>query len=277
MNNVLVIYHANCTDGFGAAYAAWRKFGNDATYLPMAFGDPIPDLTGKNVFILDFSFSKNIYEELLTQANSIVLLDHHKHAYKNLCNCKGCFFDLSKSGAVLAWEYFHPNLPVPTFFSYIQDGDLLKFSLEETKSFYRGIHPLPYQFKQWQLFEDEDYLACIIEQGKSLEEFFHSQVCQIMKNAKPVVLNGKQGLMINATYTFVTEVGELLAKECGTFALVWYEEANHIKCSLRSGPNFDVSEIAMAFNGGGHPQASAFTVPSLLEFSMLIEKERISS
>lgn len=33
----LVCFHADCTDGFGAAFAAWLKLGDDAEYLPMAY------------------------------------------------------------------------------------------------------------------------------------------------------------------------------------------------------------------------------------------------
>lgn len=253
MKDILVIYHGNCTDGFGAAYAAWRKFGDKANYLPMVFGDPIPDLTNKEVYILDFSFSKEIYLEILKIANKVVLLDHHKPAYKALCECKGCFFDLGKSGSVLAWEYFHPNIPVPKFMIYIQDGDLLQFNYPETKAFYRGINAIPREFKDWISFEDSHHLDNIIKEGMTLRIFFESQVQQIIQNAKPVVLMGKEGIMVNATYIFATEIGEILAKRCGTYALIWYEESNKIKCSLRSVPDFDSSEIALHFGGGGHP------------------------
>jgi hypothetical protein len=34
----LIIYHAHCTDGFGAAYAAGCKFGDMAEYLPRNYG-----------------------------------------------------------------------------------------------------------------------------------------------------------------------------------------------------------------------------------------------
>ena len=29
-----VTYHQDCPDGFGAAYAAWLKLGNNAAYVP---------------------------------------------------------------------------------------------------------------------------------------------------------------------------------------------------------------------------------------------------
>ena len=36
----LIIYHDNCADGFGAAWAAYKKFGADgAEYLPMNYND----------------------------------------------------------------------------------------------------------------------------------------------------------------------------------------------------------------------------------------------
>lgn len=270
MKSILVIYHANCTDGFGAAYSAWRKFKEDAEYLPMAFGDPIPDVTNKEVYILDFSFSKLIYQELLLKAKSVILLDHHKPAYKNLCGCTGCFFDLNKSGTVLAWEFFHPNIPVPQFMKHIQDGDLLLFKLPDTKAFYRGIHTLPYYFQEWQLFEDQEYLDNIIQQGHIYEHFFQSQVKQIISNAKSVTLMGIPGLMVNATYIFANEIGVLLAEKCGTFGLVWYEEEHKVKCSLRGTSDCDVSKIAEHYNGGGHPNASAFLTNDLLNFSNII-------
>ena len=37
----LVIYHAHCTDGFGAAFAAWMKLGDDAEYVPMQYGQDL--------------------------------------------------------------------------------------------------------------------------------------------------------------------------------------------------------------------------------------------
>ena len=39
----VVLYHANCHDGFGGAFAAWKKFGDAADYVPMRYGMAIPD------------------------------------------------------------------------------------------------------------------------------------------------------------------------------------------------------------------------------------------
>lgn len=34
----LVLYHANCADGFGAAFAAWLKLGDEAEYVACSYG-----------------------------------------------------------------------------------------------------------------------------------------------------------------------------------------------------------------------------------------------
>lgn len=58
-------------------------------------------------------------------------------------------------------------------------------------------------------------------------------------------------------------------KKSGTFGLIWNIEPNQlIKVSLRS-EQFDVSELALRFSGGGHRSAAAFTLP-LMELPSLL-------
>ena len=59
-----VIYHADCTDGFGAAYSAWKLLGNRAEYHACKHGSPPPDIKGKNVAILVILIDeKNLKEQ----------------------------------------------------------------------------------------------------------------------------------------------------------------------------------------------------------------------
>lgn len=39
----ICIYHGNCDDGFGAAWAIWRRWGNEVAYVPGAYGKSLPD------------------------------------------------------------------------------------------------------------------------------------------------------------------------------------------------------------------------------------------
>ena len=86
----LVIYHANCTDGFGAAFAAWLKLGDNAEYLPMDYlknTDGVAEfhervkidcsISERDVYILDFSLPKVVMDWLFAHARRVVWLDHH--------------------------------------------------------------------------------------------------------------------------------------------------------------------------------------------------------
>ena len=39
--NQVCIYHAGCPDGFGAAWAVWKVWGDEARYIPRGHEDPL--------------------------------------------------------------------------------------------------------------------------------------------------------------------------------------------------------------------------------------------
>ena len=58
--NIAVIYHAHCPDGFGAAYAAWKALGPKVQYIPLRNGASPPELDpATRMYILDLSFSRD--------------------------------------------------------------------------------------------------------------------------------------------------------------------------------------------------------------------------
>lgn len=128
----LVLYHANCPDDFCAAWVAHRKLGDDADYEPVSYGQPPPDVRGRTVYILDFSYKRPVMREVLSQAHFVAVLDHHKTAEAELAGIVDEFvlrpdlianplgshlpivhFDMDKSGARLAWEHFFPKEEAP--------------------------------------------------------------------------------------------------------------------------------------------------------------------
>ena len=126
----VVIYHADCTDCFGAAYSAWKQLGNRAEYYACKHGTPPPDVKDKNVVILDFSFNNETTKKMIEEANSLLVIDHHKSAMVELHDITNTHFDMTKSGAMLSWEFFHPGKEPPKFIRYIQDRDLWTWELE---------------------------------------------------------------------------------------------------------------------------------------------------
>jgi len=131
----LVIYHANCTDGFGAAYAAWKLLGDRAEYFAAKHGEPPPDVAGKNVVVLDFSYDNTTTKRLMKEAKSFLIIDHHKSAVVELHDISCTRFDMNHSGAMLAWKFFHPGKEPPRMIKFIEDRDLWKWEIPYSKEF----------------------------------------------------------------------------------------------------------------------------------------------
>jgi oligoribonuclease NrnB/cAMP/cGMP phosphodiesterase (DHH superfamily) len=267
--DTVVVYHKKCPDGFGAAFAAWLKFGDAALYVPADYGDTPPDAVGKDLYILDFSYPREVMVKLDKIARSITLLDHHATAEENLagfqCQCGTIHFDRTKSGARLAWEHFYPDRPAPALIQFIEDRDLWHFALPDTRSFLAFLDNLPFDFNQWQTLLDEgtSQFAKAIEIGAVLHERMVKLYKAIAGDAVPLIFDGHKVLMVSTTYELTSEVGSMLALQTGTFAAVWrLEKSGDIKVSLRAAKPFDVKVLAEHFGGGGHPQAASFRLPA---------------
>lgn len=270
MTKAVVFYHANCADGFGAALAAWLVLGEHAQYVPCSYGDEPLDVTGLRVFILDFSFDESVMARLDQQAVSLVLLDHHKSAQTAIqhfqCRCGGVKFDLTRSGARMAWDYFHAGKPVPALISHIQDRDLWTWELAQSKDYLAALDAVGYDFAAWkQLMEmTPAQHGQFVARGNAMNEKYQALVDSLAEPAAcmPVTLLGHLGLMVNAPTLFASELGNQLALRCGTFAAIWkLDTPQRVKVSLRSVRSFDVGALAQRMGGGGHPQSSSFYIP----------------
>lgn len=271
-NNV-VFYHANCPDGFGAALAAWLHFGEDAEYIPATHDETFPeDMTGKNVFILDYCFSPAIMAILADQAKSVTVLDHHKSAQDALakfncgCHCK-LTFDMEKSGAVLAWLAFHPGKPVPVLFEHIMDRDLWRWQMPHSDEYLMALDAVPFDFQAWKQvmeFTPAEYKS-FVAQGAHMKLKFEDLSKKIAAKAAPIELLGVPGLAVNAPSEFASYVGEQLYNQSHTFAAIWrvnfHKGEPIVQVSLRGAAGFDCLAIAQPLGGGGHKAACAFRLP----------------
>lgn len=297
----LVIYHADCTDGFGAAFAAWLKLGDEAEYLPMQYNkDTSPDMMAekcrdRKVYILDFSFERKVMEHIFQTAKRVVWLDHHKTAFEMWCakfpyhfekdgtdDEKYIVLDNNKSGAFLAWEYFHPSAAIPKLIQHIDDRDRWQFKLEGSKELHAALQSYkPWSFEQWkelnrqlQTWDDQngDFPHYTFKEGAAILRAQEQNIAQMVKQARKCVIKWvppgelqvhptvKPGLAVNAPI-HQSEIGHELANQSSTYGLVWYMGMdNRVKCSLRSNGEYDVSAIARAFGGGGHRNAAGFEI-----------------
>jgi oligoribonuclease NrnB/cAMP/cGMP phosphodiesterase (DHH superfamily) len=257
-----VIYHGGCSDGFGACWAAHKLLGNKAVYFAGKHGAPPPDVTGKNVAILDFSYDRNVVEAMLTQADALIILDHHKTAAERLGDLPALHFDNFHSGAILSWNFFHPGKDAPRFLKYIEDRDLWRWELPYSKEFSAAFDMVPFDFFEFEKFEDDSVVDDAINRGKYILAYSKTVIKKIASHAIERSWKGKKVLIVNSSH-WMSEIGSKLAVDCD-FVVIWYydHESQRTKVSLRSfHEEIDVSDVAQIYGGGGHKKAAGFDLP----------------
>lgn len=255
----VVIYHASCRDGFAAAWAAWLRWP-DATYLPYRYEDPPPlsIVKGKRVLVVDFSFKREVLEELHSRAAALVVLDHHKGAEEELKGLPYCIFDQRRSGAGMAWDYLHPLKMRPWVIDYVEDRDLWRWSLQNSRAVSAALTLWPDDMQFWSAQgQDDANQAETVRMGHTILEYEKVLVERATRMAFMANVAGYDVPMVNAT-ALVSEIGNELAKG-HPFAVVYYDDEGGRNYSLRSEPGaVDVSEVAALFGGGGHAHAAGF-------------------
>lgn len=267
-NRIVVIYHASCADGFCAAWLFWRHFNyiayrdgsRDVEFLPAHYGDDPPNVDGKEVYIVDFSYPRETLERMHQVAKSLIVLDHHKTAESALHGLDYCTFDMGKSGGRLSFEYLQPdNVYSNWLVDYTEDRDLWLWKLPDSKEINAALRSYPLDFLVWNGLYDNGREA-LIQEGKAILRYQQQTVDDAVLKARNVWICGYEVPCLNTT-TLISEIAGTLA-EGNPFAATWFEnQAGHRVYSLRSREGgIDVSEVAKRFGGGGHAKAAGFMI-----------------
>ncbi len=262
--NVIIVYHAECPDGFGAAWAAWRKFGDEADYIPFYPRDkPNDNLAGKIVYSVDFSFDIEETKSLVARTKSYTLIDHHISAEPLLSLVAQSSFDINHSGAVLAWHFFHPDEPVPALLKHIEDNDLWRFKIPFTKEIIKAIHLRKNDFMEWNKIaadlENEKEKEKYINEGLILSKESDRQIEKLVENAEEVVFEGYRALMVNSPM-HASAIGAALVRKMPPIGIIWSKRKDKFLISLRSDGSANVATMAEKYGGGGHKSAAGFAL-----------------
>jgi oligoribonuclease NrnB/cAMP/cGMP phosphodiesterase (DHH superfamily) len=259
--STIVIYHGNCIDGYTAAWAAWRKFGMTAAYVPAHYGSEPPDVGGHDVLVVDFSYRRATLEAMKASAKSLRVLDHHKTAKEDLEGLEYDTFDMDRSGAGITWDELHGS-PRPWLVDYVEDRDLWRFKMWESKSVnaFVGAHKRT-SFAEWQDLSLRPIAECA-RMGSAVEMFTDRYVEEMCAQAAIFEIDGMEIPVVNAPYINTSELVGALSKD-HPFAIGWFQNKDG-RClySLRSRGDFDVSAFAKRFGGGGHKNAAGFNGPN---------------
>jgi len=267
--NTWVLYHADCMDGYGAAWAAWKSLGDLAAYKAVRHHEPIPKLPDNiELYIVDFCYPMDVLVSTAQRVKKIVVLDHHISAQKDyetyishsaIPNNLEFNFVQEHSGCMITWSYFHGNKEAPKLLKHIEDHDLWRHELPKTEAISKALFlRLPTDFS---VFENIK-LHTLEREGAVLLKQHQLNIRRLVNTRHKVKLNGIEGLAVNAPGMFSSDLGHALSKLSGTYGLTynWHGKRQHYECGLRSVGEFDVSELAKVFGGGGHKNASGFTI-----------------
>ncbi len=256
----LVVYHAGCSDGFGAAFAAWR-WDPAVELVPRTHGEAPPEVAGRDVYVFDFAFDRPTMEALAASARSVLLADHHASAQRELGDLPYCRFDMNRSGAGLAWDVLHPGKPRPWIVDYVEDRDLWRWALPHSREVSAALASFPMELDTWARLAEEARPEDLVPEGRAILRFEERQVERLLRLATRMEIAGHDVPAVNSP-VFVSELGHRLSIG-EPFAVVWHETADGQRAfSLRSQPDgLDVSEIAKGLGGGGHPRAAGFRRP----------------
>jgi uncharacterized protein len=285
----LCIYHANCFDGIAAAWVV-KRFYEDAICIPMQYGQDIiahpennsPVIINKNtrLVVVDFSFDRNRMIALHKSAGEMIVLDHHKTAQANCEGLDFCHFDMEQSGAGLAWRWYYPNGLVPYLIKYIEDRDLWRFKLLDSKAVNAFIQSFPMTLDNYEYLYHklESRLQDAVLAGEAVERYKDTMVAAICKHAV-IKKIGEWYVPVVQAGILMSEIGHYLASHEVDYAAIQnlMGSKNHITLppfaasyfirndgmtvySLRSIGDFDVSAVAKQYGGGGHKNAAGFQI-----------------
>ncbi len=264
------LFHAD-SDGFGASFALWSalKETDELMFIEVQYGQEPPyealrEFAPDRVYIVDFSYKAPVLKAFLTEFPETMVIDHHVSSLPELESAfedrvyKTCIHDVSLSGCVLTWQHFFPEEEVPEILLYVQDRDLWKFELENSKEINAYIASLPKDFEEW----DQFYTPEAYDAGRAIIRLQEKAIERRLKDVRMVEISGYAVPCVNASEN-ISELGSAMCEAYpdAPFSMSYCDRGDGKRSySLRSRNGFDVSEVAKALGGGGHFAASRFSL-----------------
>lgn len=300
---VIIYYHNPCQDGIVGAWCALNYFnennGYDCEYIGCAPGKDkeLKDSVHKDktVYFIDVLPSYKI-QELCAVAKQVIILDHHKTNLEYINKIWDpkvqnltVVFDMERSGAQIAWDYFNPTEKHmrPWFVDYVGDRDLWKWELPESQAINSGMQNMGFldsietvnQLYKKYKEDNELIMRQVIETGRGIESYRKRLIANATKNS--ICLRFCKNDIGMDTYCWLGNINSDIASELGNilserplpngetpkFAVIYTYNVlgNEFYLSLRSSKEndgADVSIIAKSLdkNGGGHKHAAGCKV-----------------
>jgi hypothetical protein len=294
MHDALVIYHKDCLDGMAAAWAITSALNyqretkpdckiSKVEHLAAFYNDPVPDLTGKEVYIVDFSYPPEKLFAFSKSAKSVTIIDHHDTAIAEWDKVseteKQAFnvttvFDTKHSGAVLCWNHLCDEMVMPIQLLHCQDHDMWTFEMDHTKDFVTGMFSTgvifePYKHSSFDLLMHPSEYREICREGKIISKERAKIIDNVIRrNVFFTDMFGYTSIpVVNICYDLASDANEKLRQlyPNAAFTLTYDDWAaeGYRKFSIRNDKNsdVDVGVLAKSVGGGGRKGTGGFTMP----------------
>jgi oligoribonuclease NrnB/cAMP/cGMP phosphodiesterase (DHH superfamily) len=258
-------------DGFAAAWVARRYYGNHVEFYEGVYGQPPPLVAGRKVLLVDFSYPRPVIEQLARDAESVTIFDHHKTAREALESLDlpnvTTVFDMTRSGAGITWDVLFEGKYRPQLLNHIEDRDLWRFALENTRLVHAALESYPRDFIMWDYLMVHNIEALVTE-GRRLDALHWQHINMLVPlTSRPMRIAGFIVSVANLPITLCSDAGMKMSEQ-QPFAATYMDTPAGRQFSLRSDEDgLDVSKIAerlgrqFGTNGGGHPHAAGFLAP----------------
>lgn len=267
--------------------------------LPTAFvfvqpSDTVPAelVSGRHVVLLDIHLEKCL-RMVADKAASVFVGDHHRSGEQLIKLLAAAFpdtftyvFDMSRSGARIAWDHFHSGEKVPPVIAYVEDRDLwawrLPRSLEINETLFVDNHMASFALlealhRRWAA--DDSVTEALAQEGRYYLKAQARIVDGLASRAGTMSMSSAgrdyRVLAVNAG-TLNSEVGGRLLSRCAAryesywpvdFVAIWsyHPKNDHIRVSCRAArEGIDLAAITLTpaggIGGGGHAKAAGFTI-----------------
>ena len=306
----VIFAHSHCTDGLCAASIMKRAINiclntENVVVVFVRYGEEKKALEAEeinsetDVYIVDFSFSREDTLDIAKKCANLVILDHHITALEKLEGIEKessnieFFFNNNMSGATLVTGFvskrfldFGKSQEVVNYVSaLVEDRDLWNFRLKDTKAFgefvFSQIEPNDIDAFSEILFDsDMQKIESYVNLGNILDKNKKKQVNQRLEQMQtPTVLEipypetseQVKIIFVNETQPdLVSELGNAICKKFQKPVCLYKILSNGmVSLSFRSMDNLiDMSKVAVALGGGGHRNACGAEM-SLEDFKKL--------
>ncbi len=266
-----IISHGGCDDGLAGAWVGHKALPDASiifTSRKHGWKDKLTVSAGDIVYFIDFCPYPIDMLNFINSGVECIVLDHHESDLNKIKEFDGknntnlmssCFFDLTKAGCLVAWDYFFKDQIPPKLLEYISIADTWKWRGDKDHAIIQYFRTIldsgDTSIEEFDgvlnSFDEEKYYML----GMALHKRVKKDAISIARKYCIMDFDGTKVAAVNGTL-YNSEIGHELSlvSPCGigvVYTII--PESDTVKISARG---IGANKFCEKYNGGGHPEAA---------------------